>query len=973
MRRSWAVLTTLVLGAGLAATPTVGASGASAAVLPGTSSSAPTTAAVGAAATAGCADVAFVAAPGNGAAASSLGALQAVFDSARAAAPDRTFAAVRVARATQRATVLRGRGTLRTAADRAVTPSSVARWAGDVPAYAAAVDARLRAQLQACPEQLVLLAGHAQGAMALHRVLATMPSDNAAAHRRVVGAALVSDGYRARGAALGAPAARSTGSGVNAGRSAPAAVPTSAQRYPVPSVCTRGDLVCDLGPTTMRRAVAAHAYSSRAGRALLRGVGADLGRSAARAVLPAPVAVAPLVRGVQAERQIGLRVLAADRDDVVVTATSALPPGLQLSAEGTLAGVPSRSGSWTVGWSARNAAAPWAPAASGSVAIAVGEPTAADDAGPVSAGAQHGCLVRAGGELRCWGSDEHGQLGTGAAGTVATSPVVVATGTTWRQVSAGGGSTCGVRTDRTLWCWGLNHKGQLGIGTTADKAVPTRVGTATDWDTVSVDWFHACATTTAGRAFCWGDNSAGQVGDGTETRRLVPTPVAGTAGWRSVQAGGWHTCGVRQDGTAACWGRNDFGELGTGTTRKALVPAAVAGRDWRSIAVSWAGSCGLRTTGAVACWGRGDQGQVGDGARSHRSTPRTVAVPAASAVSVGDAHACALDRSGIAWCWGTSDRGALGAGRTTAAVTPVSTGRRLASLDAGWMSTCGTTSAGALTCWGENSAGQLGDGTRTDSATRPATAAVATSGAPLAFNLATFNLLGHNHTAPRLGDDHFAPAWIRAQWSVQAWRQRDLSVIGTQETDPGQIEALTRAAGGEYAVWPGLERGRANSSTALWWRTSEWQAVTRSTITIPFMSFKREIPVVQLRSRQSPTRTIWVMALHNSPGAGGQAKRNQALAIEKPEIQRMLATGDPVYVVGDFNQQSAFCELAPLGLASPRGGSAVGGACTPPAGRLRVDWLFGSTGSWSQYAETRDELLARITDHHLVSGRVTLR
>lgn len=970
MRRAWAVLTTVALGAGLATSPVQGAVAAPA-VAPATSVA--TSVVASTAAAAGCTDVAFVAAPGNGAAGSSLGALQTVYDSARAAAPDRSFSVVRVARTTQRATVLRGRGTLRTAANRAVTPASVARWTGDVPAYAAALDARLRAQLQACPEQLVLLGGHAQGAMALHRVLATMPSDNAAAHRRVVGAALVSDGYRARGAALGAPAARSTGSGVNAGRSAPAAVPTSVQRYPVPSVCSRGDLVCDLGPTSVRQAVAAHAYSSRAGQAVLRGVGTELGRGAARAVLPAPAAVAPLVRGVQAERQVGLRVLAADRDDVVVTATSALPPGLQLSSAGTLSGVPTRSGSWTVGWNARNAAAPWAPTASGSLAVTVGDPTAADDAGPVSAGAQHGCLVRDSGELRCWGSNEHGQLGTGPKGAVVTSPAVVAPGTTWRQVSAGGGTTCGVRTDRSLWCWGLNHKGQVGDGTTTDRLAPTRVGTATDWDTVSADWFNTCATTTSGRAFCWGDNSAGQVGDGTETRRLVPTPVAGTAGWRSVQTGGWHTCGVRQDGTAACWGRNDFGELGTGTTRKALVPAAVAGRDWRGIEVSWAGSCGLRSNGAVACWGRGDQGQVGDGARTHRSTPRTVVVPAASAVTVGDAHACALDRSGTAWCWGTSDRGALGAGRTTSSPTPVSTGRRLASIDAGWMSTCGTTSTGALSCWGENSGGQLADGTRTDTAARPATAAVAASGAPLAFNLATFNLLGHNHTAPRLGDDHFAPAWIRAQWSVQAWRQRDLSVIGTQETDPGQIEALTRAAGGEYAVWPGLERGRANSSTALWWRTSEWQAVTRSTITIPFMHFKREIPVVQLRSRQVPARTIWVMALHNSPGAGGQAKRNQALAIEKPEIQRMLATGAPVYVVGDFNQQSAFCELAPLGLTSPRGGSAVGGACTPPAGRLRVDWLFGSSGAWSQYAETRDELLARITDHHLVSGRVTLR
>jgi hypothetical protein len=85
-----------------------------------------------------------------------------------------------------------------------------------------------------------------------------------------------------------------------------------------------------------------------------------------------------------------------------------------------------------------------------------------------------------------------------------------------------------VRTDGTLWCWGKNTRGQLGIGTRDSTLVPAQVGTATDWDSVVANDSHTCAlrgTRPDTTLWCWGDNSEGQLGNGTGWRRdLVQVP-----------------------------------------------------------------------------------------------------------------------------------------------------------------------------------------------------------------------------------------------------------------------------------------------------------------------------------------------------------------------------------------------------------------------------------------------------------------
>jgi len=148
-------------------------------------------------------------------------------------------------------------------------------------------------------------------------------------------------------------------------------------------------------------------------------------------------------------------------------------------------------------------------------------------------------------------------------------------------VSAGFSYTCGVSTSGEAFCWGENHFGTLGDGTTNDRLVPTLVAAVLSFATVSAGDAHTCGVTTSGAAYCWGHNIYGELGDGTTTDRTAPTPVTGSLTFAGVNTGGltpWyaHTCGVTMSCAAYCWGGNFAGELGDGTATQRLVPTAVA-------------------------------------------------------------------------------------------------------------------------------------------------------------------------------------------------------------------------------------------------------------------------------------------------------------------------------------------------------------------------------------------------------------
>lgn len=142
----------------------------------------------------------------------------------------------------------------------------------------------------------------------------------------------------------------------------------------------------------------------------------------------------------------------------------------------------------------------------------------------LSSGGGHTCALKANRSLWCC------QIGDGTQGTSQApasadkvSPVeITALGTSVKAVSAGGEFTCAVKTDGSVWCWGDNHFGQLGQGTSgiagngSGSPVPIQVSAVgTTTESIGIGYAHACAIKTSGAVWCWGRNDGGQIGDGT--------------------------------------------------------------------------------------------------------------------------------------------------------------------------------------------------------------------------------------------------------------------------------------------------------------------------------------------------------------------------------------------------------------------------------------------------------------------------
>ncbi|QNN51742.1 cutinase family protein [Nocardioides mesophilus] len=611
---------------------------------------------------------------------------------------------------------LKRSATFRGTASAAVTRASVNLWARGVDAGVDAAVASVTEAATHCPDQQVVLAGYSQGAMVMHRTLGRLAAS--AVLDRVVGAMLVSDGdriSRTRGPILGAPAAPRRGQGVSTARRAPAnALPTSGASYQVWNLCTRGDVVCDLRDNRVAEAlVTSRTYDDASRRPQLREIAQLAWDRSTGWPIPAPrVVTVSRIAGVPLSQQLAVNVRDGREPYVRWTVLEGLPAGLTLSETGLLSGAATTAGSYRLLYSVRDASlAAYSHPQPGAVDLTIIPAAPAQ----VQTGGGQSCQVRVDSSLWCWGANAYGQLGDGTR-TRRLNPTKVASAGSWETVSTGGSTTCGIKSDATLWCWGLNYKGQVGDGTRDNRMYPQKI--AGGYASVSTNYFHSCGIKTTGALFCWGANANGQLGDGTTDTRGRPRRVGDAVDWVSVTTGGTHTCGVRRDGSAWCWGANDFGQLGDGTRSRRLTPMRVGtAQDWVQLSSAWLHTCGVTTGGEVRCWGDNREGQLGDGTTLLRTTPTPVVSDETFVdVATGQQHSCAVGADRTAWCWGANNYGQLGNGSVTDAASPqmVAGEQDFAQVSASWLHTCAIRADGRSACWGANESAQLGTGDLVD-------------------------------------------------------------------------------------------------------------------------------------------------------------------------------------------------------------------------------------------------------------------
>lgn len=595
----------------------------------------------------------------------------------------------------------------------------------------------------------------------------------------------------------------------------------------------------------------------------------------------------------------------------------------------------------------------------------------------LSSGGEHTCRLPGDGSLSCWGRDQYGQLGDGKVGPDSTVSQAVKGGKKWRAVSAGGASTCGIKNSGKLFCWGLNHRGQVGDGSTTVRAKPVVVAKSTKFKSVNASWFNTCAITTQAKLYCWGDNAAGQLGPVNAKQSAKPVKLPGGK-WATVSVGSRFVCGTKTDGSLWCWGGNLFGQLGIGSYAGKNKPARVgSATGWIEVSTSWSHTCALNTSGQVYCFGRNTYGALGNGNVETTPVPQLVlGGRKAIDISTYEGGSCLLDDSGQAWCWGNNAYGLIGDGTAPFTMEPAAGPTGLTQIEGGWRHMCAVTASG-VGCWGANDRAQLGIGTLVSSPSptevEPPPAADPTGATD--FRIASVNALGNGHTRPYAGDDSYGPATTRMGWMADQLDNSAIDIMGLQEPNSDQMFHFLKAARGTWDVFPRPEAGDDSSEAALAWRTSVWEAVESTTMMNQFISKELPRPIVKLRHRVTG-KEIYVINVHNAPWEY-QFKRDRATNVQIAKINELRATGLPVFFIGDMNEKrTLMCKvLSKTDLVSPFGGSyyAATGKCANPPSRMRVDWIFGSPdATYTNFEYTRPPLLSLVTDHNMALVDVRL-
>ncbi len=398
------------------------------------------------------------------------------------------------------------------------------------------------------------------------------------------------------------------------------------------------------------------------------------------------------------------------------------------------------------------------------------------DVTAIAAGAYHAVALKADGTVWGWGSNEHGQLGDGTATWNSIIPVQASGLTDVIAITAGGkmysGHTMALKADGTVWAWGSNEHGQLGVittevceislsfgrnGTTYNNlcsTTPVQVSDFPDITAITAGYYHSIAVKEDGTAWAWGDNKYGQVGAATTEVcgyggfDCSPTPVpvgsklpgtfrvggtvSGLAGTLVIQNNGGDDLVITENGSFTFATEledldvYDIGILTQPDGQTCEITSANTGRvnatdvtdieivcpypftEVVAIAAGTFHSIALRTDGTVWTWGQNFNGQLGDGTRDNSPVPVQVGLSDVTAIAARNTGSIALKSDGTVWTWARDGY-----------FIPVQLNglTDISAIAGGGNHSLAIKAVDTLWAWGKNFSGQLGDGTTTDSYT----------------------------------------------------------------------------------------------------------------------------------------------------------------------------------------------------------------------------------------------------------------
>ena len=241
------------------------------------------------------------------------------------------------------------------------------------------------------------------------------------------------------------------------------------------------------------------------------------------------------------------------------------------------------------------------------------------------------------------------------------------------------------------------------------------------------------------------------------------------------------------------------------------------------------------------------------------------------------------------------------------------------------------------------------------------------AGAGFSVRIASFNVLGSQHTAPGGQRRNFPSASWRTPEAAALVRKHGTTIVGLQELKGDQLAGLRSRTG--FAAFP----SSGDHDNAIMWNPSVYEFVSGSSFPITFMNSVRPQTVLRLRHKETG-REFYVINMHASAGRDPKNTGTRVAGWDAGvrKVNELKGQQVPIFMTGDMNDRGAFfCRvLPPTGMVAAVGGSTAGG-CRPP-GRMPVDWVVGHGVSFSNYVIDESPVNRKVSDHFYISATGTV-